>query len=313
MTRRGWLLFVAMGFIWGIPYLLIKVAVGGVSVPVLVFTRTALGALLLLPFAVRPGRLAVVRRHWRPLVAFAFLEMIGPWFLLSDAERTLSSSMSGLLITAVPVIGAILVRATGGTDRLTRTRWIGLLLGLAGVVLLAGPTASGGNVWSVGEALLTAVGYATGPLIADRALRDVPGLTISAFCLGLAALVYAPAAAFTWPHHLPHTNVLGALAVLSVICTAAAFVLFFRLIAETGPARATLITYVNPAVAVAAGVAILGEPLTAGIVVSFALILAGCWLATRPGTPLPEDPLPDTADSRTGPEEPVGAATGPAS
>jgi drug/metabolite transporter (DMT)-like permease len=293
-------MFAAMGLIWGIPYLMIKVAVEGVPVPVLVFTRTGLGALLLFPFAARPGALATVRRFWLPLVAFAAVEMIGPWFLLTDAERKLSSSMSGLLIAAVPVIGAVLVRVTGGSERLTRVRWIGLLLGLGGVALLAAPAATGGTALSVGEVFLTALGYAIGPMIADRYLREVPSMLTSAVCLGIAAVAYAPFAGASWPHHVPQAKVLWALAGLSVLCTAAAFVIFFALIAEIGPARAMLITYLNPAVVVVAGVLVLGESLTANMVISFPLILAGCWLATRAqGGGRKQAPDPEPAE--TGP------------
>jgi len=283
VSRRGWMLFTTMSVIWGVPYLLIKVADSGVSVPVLVFARVGVGAALLLPIAVRRRQLRELRPYWRWLAVFAFVEIIAPWFFLSDAERHLSSSLSGLLIASVPIIGAVLVRLTGGTDRLTPVRWAGLLLGLGGVALLIGPSANGGDWWSVTEALLTAVGYAIGPLIANRKLSDAPDLGVIAVCLTAAAVVYAPAAALTWPAAMPSARVLAALAGLAVVCTAAAFLLFFRLIAEVGPARATVITYVNPAVAVALGVSVLGEPLTPEIVAAFALILVGSVLATRSG------------------------------
>src|ERR1700689_4307207 len=151
VSRKGWVLFATMCVVWGIPYLLIKVAVGGVGVPVVVFGRTALGALLLLPFALRSGQLATLRRHWRPLVAFTALEMIGPWGLLSQAERKLPSSLAGLLIAAVPILGVVIARLTGGTERLSPRRWTGLLVGLAGVVVLAAPYLSSGSIWPVGE------------------------------------------------------------------------------------------------------------------------------------------------------------------
>jgi drug/metabolite transporter (DMT)-like permease len=283
VSRRGWVLFTVMGVIWGIPYLLIKVADTGVSVPVLVFARVSLGAALLLPLAVRRRQISVLRGHWRWLLIFAFVEVIGPWAFLSDAERRLSSSMTGLLIAAVPILGLVLVRLAGGAERLTVTRWAGLLAGLAGVVLLAGHGALGGGVWPVTEVMLTALGYATGPLIANRKLADVPSLGVNAVCLGFAALVYVTPAALTWPTAMPSARVLAALATLGAVCTATAFVLFFQLIAEVGPARATVITYINPAVAVALGVAVLGEPLTGTILVAFALILSGSVLATRSG------------------------------
>jgi len=283
MSRRGWALFAAMSIIWGVPYLLIKVAVGGVPVPVLVLARVGIGSALLLPAAVRRRQLGVLRPHWRWLAAFAIVEIILPWLLLSEAERKLSSSMSGLLVASVPIVVVLLARLTGGTDRLTLARWAGLLAGLGGVALLAGPTIAGGDALSITEVLLVAVCYATGPLIASRKLADLPPLGMTAVCLGFASIVYAPLAALTWPAAMPSWRVLGALAGLAVICTAAAFPIFFRLIAEVGPARASVITYINPAVAVALGVSVLGERFTPAMAVSFALILGGSVLATRAG------------------------------
>jgi drug/metabolite transporter (DMT)-like permease len=282
MTRRGWILFALMSVIWGIPYLLIKVAVGGVSVPVLVFARTAGGAVILLPLAARHGHLDALRRHWRPLAAFAACEIIGPWWLLSDAERGLSSSITGLLIAAVPIIGALLTRLIGSSQRLSPKRWTGLLVGFGGVALLAVPHMRGGDAWSLTEVLLTALGYATAPLIAARTLNNVPSLPMTAACLALAAIVYAPAAIVTWPPALPNAWVLAALAALAAVCTALAFVVFLELIREVDPARALVFTYVNPAVAVAAGVIVLEEPITVAIIASFALILTGSLLATAP-------------------------------
>jgi drug/metabolite transporter (DMT)-like permease len=285
VSRRGWVLFTMMSVIWGVPYLLIKVADGGVSVPVLVFARVGIGAAVLLPIAIRRGQIRVLRDHWRWLAVFALVEIMLPWALLSDAERRLSSSMSGLLIASVPIIGLVLARVTGGAERMTVVRWTGLLAGLAGVALLAGPRVLSGGAWPITEVILTAVGYATGPLIANRKLNGLPGLGMTAVCLAAATIVYAPAAALTWPAKTPSLAVLGSLAALGVLCTATAFVLFFQLIAEVGPARATVITYVNPAVAVALGVAVLGEPLTPAILGAFVLILAGSVMATRSGLP----------------------------
>lgn len=279
MTRRGWVLFAVMCVVWGIPYLLIKAAVGGVTVPVVVFARTALGAVVLFPLALRPGQLRALRRNWRPLAAFAALEMIGPWGLLSDAERRLPSSLAGLLIAAVPIISVVIARLTGGTERITLRRWAGLIVGLAGVAVLAAPHLSGGNGWPVTEVLLVAIGYAAAPLIAARKLADVPALPMTAACLSLTAIAYTPAAILTWPRQLPSGRVLAALAALGIICTACAFIVFLALIKEAGTSRAMVFTYINPAVAVAAGVTLLGEPFTATIAASFALILGGCLLA----------------------------------
>jgi drug/metabolite transporter (DMT)-like permease len=293
VSRKGWVLFAVMCVVWGIPYLFIKVAVEEVSVPVVVFARTALGAVVLLPLALHSarkggarkggGQLGTLRRHWRPLVAFATLEMIVPWGLLSAAERKLPSSLAGLLIAAVPIISVVAARLTGGTERLSPRRWAGLIIGLAGVAVLAAPDLGGGTGLAVTEVLLVAVGYATAPLIAARKLADVPALPMTAACLSLGALVWLPAAIATWPHQVPSGRALAALAALGVICTACAFLVFLALIREVGTSRAMVFTYVNPAVAVAAGVAFLAEPFTVTIAVSFALILAGSLLATGAG------------------------------
>ena len=279
VSSRGWILFLAMSIIWGIPYLMIKVAVEGVSVPVLVLARTAVGAAVLLPLAFNGQTLTIVRNHWRALLGFAFFEIIAAWWLLSDAERHLTSSMTGLLIAAAPIIAAILDRFTGG-ERLGYKRIIGLSIGISGVAVLAGPH-FGGSTWPIIEVLMVATCYAIAPLIAARYLADVPALPMTAVCLGFAALVYAAPAAATWPTEMPSTQVLLALGGLAVICTALAFIVFFALIREVGAARALVFTYINPAVALAAGVIVLNEPLTAWNVAALALILAGCVLATR--------------------------------
>ena len=292
-----------MGVIWGIPYLLIKVADGGVSVPVLVCTRVALGALLLAPAAIRGGHLRALRGHLHWLAAFTAFEIIGPFALLSNAEKHLPSSTSGLLVAAVPIFSALLAWLTRSGDRLTLIRWAGLIIGLGGVALLAGPGAGRGSTIPVLEVLGTALGYAIGPLIANRKLAHLPPVAVNTVCLGTAAVVYAPFAALTWPRHVPSAQVLLALAALGVICTGAAFLVFFRLIAEVGPARATVITYVNPAVAVTLGVLVLGEHLTAAIGVSFVLILGGSVLATRAGSARPAAPreAPQMAGERATP------------
>ncbi|MBO0514702.1 DMT family transporter [Streptomyces beijiangensis] len=284
MTTRGWALFGMMGVLWGIPYLMIKVAVDGFSPAGVVFVRCAIGAALLLPFALRGGGFfRTVRAHWVPMLAFAAIEIIGPWWTLTDAERKLSSSMAGLLIAAVPIFGAFIARWFGDTEKLGLRRGAGLALGLGGVAVLTVPHLSGGDAWSITEVLLTALGYATAPLIAARHMKDVPTLRLITPCLMLAAIVYAPAAVASWPSAMPSGQVIASLAGLGVVCTAVAFVAFLELIREVGPVRASVITYVNPAIAVAAGVALLGEELTVSVGGAFVLILGGSVLATLKG------------------------------
>jgi drug/metabolite transporter (DMT)-like permease len=304
VSRRGWLLFAAMSLIWGIPYLLIKVAVGGVEPPVLVLGRVSIAAAILLPIAIRRGELAALRSHWRWLAVFAVIEIIIPWLLLTDAETKLSSSLSGLLVAATPVIVAVIARFTGTRDRMSAVRWTGLLVGLGGVALLLGPGAPHGKTLSVLEVLGVAVCYATGPVIASRKLSKLPSLGMTAVCLAFAAVVYAPLAAVTWPSAVPAGKVFAAIGGLAVICTAIAFVVFFALIAEVGPAKATVITYVNPAVAVVLGALVLGERITLAMVGAFALILGGSVLATRGGSrekPELTEPAPAAAAAQANP------------
>ena len=277
------MLFALMGVIWGVPYLMIKVAVEGVSVPVLVFTRCALATLLLLPLALRGGQLAGVRPYWKPIAAFAFLEMILPWYLLADAEQDISSSMTGLLIAASPIITLLVARLLGSSERLGPARIAGLGIGLAGVAVLGAPELRGDNPVAILEVLLVAVSYAIAPQIAARKLQNVPSLPMTVACLIFATVVYAPPAVATWPATVPSGWVLAAIAGLSVICTAIGFLVFFALLREVGPSRALVFTYLNPAVAVAAGVLVLGEPLTVSMVAAFVLILASSVLATRAG------------------------------
>jgi drug/metabolite transporter (DMT)-like permease len=285
VTRRGWILFAAMGLIWGIPYLFIKIAVSELSPASLVFLRTAIGAALLLPVAAARRDLRPLLPHWRWIVAYTFVEVAAPWFLLSDAERRISSSLSGLLIALVPSIGAILAWATGSDDRLDLRRIFGLGLGFLGVATLVGSDVGAGDIGAVGEVALVALGYALGALIIGRKLAGLPLFGVVAASLTLTLVAYAPVGIAQLPSAMPSPQVILAVTVLGVVCTALAFLLFLPLVAEVGAARATVITYANPAVALALGVAFLGEPLTFGIVLGFVLIVVGSLLATRRTAP----------------------------
>jgi drug/metabolite transporter (DMT)-like permease len=280
MSRRGWLLFVALGVIWGIPYLLIKVAVRELAPASLVLLRTAIGAAILVPVVAWRGGARAVLARWRPVAAFTVIELAIPWLLLSHAERRVTSSLAGLSMASVPLVGAALARVTGRHQPLGARRVLGLVVGLAGVVALLGLDLGRGDAPAILALAIVALGYAVGPMIVSRRLADLPVLDVVAVSLALCAIGYAPVGLAQLPARLPAWEVVGAVVVLGVACTAAAFLLFFRLIAEVGPVRATVITYVNPAVAVAAGVALLGEPFTLGTGLGFVLILTGSWLAT---------------------------------
>jgi drug/metabolite transporter (DMT)-like permease len=280
MTQRGALLFAAMCVIWGIPYLLIRVAVRELAPVTLVFFRTVVAALLLTPVALYRGELRPLRRHWRPLLAYTAVEVAIPWVLLARAETKLTSSLTGLLIAAVPLVGAVIVTLTGDRERLGGRRWLGLLVGIVGVAAIVGLNLGQISVVALVEIGFVAVGYAVGPIILSRSMTDLPAYGVVAASLLLTAIVYAPFAAANWPAEVPSAHVVESVLGLAIVCTALAFLVFFALIAEVGPVRATVITYINPAVAAVLGVTLLSEHLTRGMVIGFALVLAGCVLAT---------------------------------
>ena len=292
VSRRGWALFIAMCLIWGTPYLLIKVAVSDLSPVTVVFLRTVIGALILVPIALARGNFGPALRHWRWIVLYTAVEIAVPWFLVSDAELRLSSSLAALLIAATPFVGVVLGRLTGSDDRFDARRLFGLVVGFVGVAVLVGLNVSVRDLGAAGEIGLVAICYAVGPLIISRKLAEAPPIGVVAMSVLLPAIVYAPLGLSHLPAALPPPQVLLAIGLLGVVCTALAFLLFFALISEVGPVRATIITYVNPAVALALGVALLGEPLTLGAVAGFALILVGLFLATRRAKPVSARPEP---------------------
>jgi drug/metabolite transporter (DMT)-like permease len=279
MSRRGWLLFIAMGVIWGLPYLFIKVATEELTPVCLVFLRTSAAALLLVPIAALRGQLLVLLPRWRPLVAYTGVELAIPWFLLANAEKRLNSSLTGLLLGTVPLIGAMLGWLTR-TDRLNRRRTVGLLVGLGGIAALVSLDLGGGDFLAVLELAVVAIGYASGAFILDRSLSDLPGLSVVASSVVVTAVVYSVPALWQLPRTWPSARTVAAVAVLAVVCTAMGFLLLFKLVEEVGPTRATVITYVNPAVAVMLGVVFRREPFTPGMALGLAMVSLGSVLAT---------------------------------
>ncbi|HYL30231.1 MAG TPA: EamA family transporter [Gemmatimonadales bacterium] len=281
MTRRGLALFVAMCVIWGIPYLLIRVAVTELSPAVLVFVRTSTAALILMPVVIARGGLRGVLARWPPLVVFAAAEVGIPWLMLASAEQKITSSLAGLLISAVPLVATVIAPLFGNREWSGVTGLLGLLLGMAGVAGIVGFDLRASDPIALVEIGVVALGYAIGPAVLSRYLTGLPAVSVTGVSLTLCALAYAPFAIVQRPHAVPSAAVIAAIAVLAVVCTALAFLLFFALIAEVGPVRSTVITYVNPAVAAILGVTILGESFSPGMAVGFALVIAGSVLATR--------------------------------
>jgi drug/metabolite transporter (DMT)-like permease len=290
MTRRGLFLFIAMCVIWGIPYLFIRIAVGahGVSPATLVFLRTGVAALILMPIVLARGGLRGIGKQWVPLLVFTAVEIAIPWFLLSSAEQRISSSLTGLLLSAVPLVGTLIAPLFGNREWIGATGVGGLLLGLVGVAAIVGFDLKSSDPTALAEMAGVAVSYAIGPAILSRYLSRVPSVSVIGISLTVCALGYLPVAIVQRPASIPGLDVLASVGVLAVVCTALAFLLFFALIAEVGPVRATVITYVNPAVAALLGMTVLHESFTAGMGIGFVLVLVGSTLATRRRAPAPQ-------------------------
>ncbi|MFF2271746.1 DMT family transporter [Agromyces sp. NPDC058136] len=283
MTRRGLFLFIALGIAWGIPYLFIKVAVSELDPGMVVLARSGLAAILLLPLALFRHEVGPVLRRWKPMLAYTLVEIVLPWYFLSSAEQTLPSSTAGLLLAAVPLAGVGIAFLMGRPERLSGTNWLGIAVGMLGVAALVGLDVAGSDLFAVAQMSVVVVGYALGPAILARWMPDLPGIGIVAVSLAGAAIAYLPFVLVTEgvPTAWPSTPVIVSVIVLAVICSALAFLLMVGLIAEIGPVKATTITYVNPAVAIIAGVVVLGERVTVWTVVGFVLVLAGSYLVTK--------------------------------
>ncbi len=283
MSRRAWAAFAAASVIWGIPYLFIRIAVrGGMTPLMLAWGRVTLAAVVLLALAWRAGTLDQIRGRSRWLVIYAIAEVTFPFPLIAFGEQRVASSLAAIVIAAVPLIGALLALRYDHSERPTPLRAAGLLVGFGGVIALVGIDVAGRPSELVGTAaiLVAAVGYAIGPMVIKHRLAGVDPRAMIGASLAVASLLLAPGAVIDLPSRVPSAGAIACVVVLGLVCTAAAFVIFTVLIHEAGTGRATVITYVNPVIAVALGVALLGEQPGAGAVAGLLLILAGSWLST---------------------------------
>ena len=280
MTRRGWLLFSAMSIIWGIPYLLIRVAVRHLDPGVLVLGRTGPAALLLIPLVIGRGQVGVLLKNLKWIAVFGVVEFGIPWYLMATAEKHITSSLTSLLVCAVPLFSVVVQRMRHANEQISLSRYVGLLVGALGVALLVGLDLKGGSITWIGCMMIICVGYTLGPIILATKLTHVPGSVVVAGATSVVAICWIPWSVTHWPAHISGET-LSCVAVLSVVCTAGAFLVFFELIKEIGSTRSVVVTYVNTAIAVVLGIVGLGEPLTVGIAIGFPLVIVGSVFATR--------------------------------
>ena len=287
MSRKGLILFIATGIAWGLPYFFIRIAVEDFSTPTIIFARVVIGSLVLIPLAIHRKALMPAIRQWRWVLAFASIEIIGPWWLITDAERYISSGLTGLLVATVPFFGILIAYFYQGDKSVRHPKTLmGLVIGLFGVTLLVGIDSLAGYISPIHVlmVIVASLGYAIAPVIAAQKLSTVETVGVISLSMTMVAAVYAVPALMALPAEIaaePAVDSWLALVVLGVVCSAIAFVLFFELIKQIGSARSTLVTYLNTAVALVLGILFLNEPLTIGIMLGFPLVLIGSYFASK--------------------------------
>jgi drug/metabolite transporter (DMT)-like permease len=284
MSRRAYFHFAVSGLFWGIPYLLMKVAVADIPPAVIVCGRVLIGAAILIPIAIHQKVLMDAIRGWRYVLPYAIFEMMIPWILITNAEKKISSGLAGLLIATVPIWSTIFASINGDKTVWHSKRLVGIAVGFVGLVGLVGYESIFGNSdpLSIAMMLVTAMSYSYAVNMISMKLPDVSGIAINGLAMIFTALVYLPFMITKWPAaNTVSTEAALSLVALGIFCTALAFISFFIVMKEIGPARASIGTYVNTAIAVVLGVLILSEPLTIGIMIGLPLVMIGSFLASR--------------------------------
>jgi len=283
MSRKGWLLFFAVGLIWGIPYLMLKVAVEELTPSVIVFSRVLIGSAILLPIAIKRGSLKSALLNWKYVLPYAVGEMVLPWILITTAEKKVTSGLAGLLIATVPIWSTILASLRGDKTVWHHKRLLGLLIGFLGIVLVVGIESFSGNqsLLAIAMLLIAAMGYAWAVTMINAKIPHVDGIAINGVAMFFTLLVFLPFTIAQLPKHIPAGRVILSIVGLGTLPTALAFILFFILLKEIGPARGSLVTYLNTAFAVVLGIIFLREPITLGIAIGLPLVLIGSYFASR--------------------------------
>ncbi len=286
MSRKSALIFGLVGFLWGIPYLFIKVAVDeetGYSPAIVVFGRVFIGAAILLPLAIKDRSIFAALRGGKYVAFYALLEMVIPWILIGTAEQKISSGLAGLLIASVPIWSNLITYFQGDQEALEKNRIIGISVGFIGVVLIVGIESLTGSSdpLSIVMVIVAAIAYAYAVIMIRQKLPDVSGIAINGVAMAMTAIFYLPFTIALWPDHSIAPEATYSVIALGIFSTGIAFVFFFTLLDDIGPTRASMVTYWNTAIAVVLGILILSEPLTAGIAIGLPLVMLGSWRVNR--------------------------------
>ena len=283
MTRKHLSQFILIGFLWGVPYLFMRVAVREWDPSVVVFGRVVIGAAILFPIAIRRGVVRDTLRGFKWILAYAVFEMCGPWYLITHAETKINSGLAGLLVATVPIWSTIYSSLAGDKTVWHAKRLMGIVIGFIGLVLIVGiETISGSaDAFSVFQTVLAAILYSTAMAIILKGMPHGDGVAINAIAMAITAIIFAPAALTNLPESMPSFSATASLIGLGVLSTGLAFMIYFNLVREIGQARGSLVTYLNTAFAVVLGVAFLNEKLTIGIIAGLPLVLIGSYFASR--------------------------------
>lgn len=283
MTRRGWGLFALVGALWGVPYLFMKVAVEELSTPLIVFARVLIGALVLIPLAFYKKTLTPALKYWKYILLYAVLEMVIPWSLITSSQRDLSSGVVALLVATVPIWATFFAHYSGDTTAAHRTRIFGIAIGLLGIALIVGIESLNdvANIFALFSVLVAAFSYAWAVNMITSKAPDASGVAINGIAMAISTAIFAPFALTNLPKSTPSSDAILATIGLGVLCTAIAFWIFFKVLDEIGPARASLVVYPNTAIAVVLGIILLDEKLTLAIAIGLPLVLVGSYYASR--------------------------------
>jgi drug/metabolite transporter (DMT)-like permease len=284
VSRRSWLLLGVLSALWGASYLFIKVSLeDGMAPTVIVFVRTALAALVLLPLAARNGALGGLRQNIGPILVLAVVQMGGPLLLIAAGEREISSSLTGILVATAPIFTFLLAFALEGEERASGLSLAGVVIGIAGVTMLLGVDAGGGAAALAGGLMvvLASFGYGVGAWFVKRRVRGVQPVAMVGATTATVAVLMAPFAALGAPTHAPDLAATGSLLALGVLCTGLAFVIFYSLVGSDGPAKASLVGYIAPGFSIVYGITLLDERFTAATAAGLIMILGGSWLAAE--------------------------------
>jgi drug/metabolite transporter (DMT)-like permease len=282
MSRKSLFYFLLVGFLWGIPYLLMAVAVEEIPPSAIVAGRTLIGAAILIPVALYRKTFKGAVLGFKFVAFYALLEMIGPWILISTAQKKIDSGLAGLLISTVPIFAAIITSLRGDHTVWQFKRMFGIVVGFIGLIAVVGIESFSGNSHpaSIAMMILAAMGYSYAIIMVTTNLPLVDGIAINGLAVAITSIFWAPLAIAQWPSHVTLKPALSLIA-LGVLCTALAFLVFFKLLVEIGPARGSLVTYLNTSVAVVLGVIVLNEPITIGLIIGLPLVLVGSYLASK--------------------------------